>query len=704
MAKPHASDDALPDRVGRWVGRWWRHAKYQWLNKALLYDFGIAAGVFLIGFVSSWVLPTDKRPLVSAGVLLALLTAIPPLLMAASFWHVRSYLKSEAAYEDLRIGKRPTLGPFFDWVLRFPCSAVVLFAILVGVTLAAFGLGGWGPAIRTSLLQVTAPLPPVASILNALQSLVKLQPDDPWSSWVTIPLAFLYSIVVFALIAAWFERGKQRQNYVASLFKEEDRAGSQYGFRADGANAVSPEPHEQVLLMKGERIGAACLPYLQVELSGPEWSPNQVASDRCRGAVAAIERVFMANSQSCWTTEPGASDWIADWLVAHLTKLVEHDHVNSDPSFDNRLGEAVQAVAAVLASGQSLSPRPSPTARGAYHDPARVTTFRGHLRELFARSPKRPVLLLAACEAAERLGQPDDLKLLDEQTRNLDVQAGFTPRQTDRILQARDRVLARDPLRSALLDRLLPRIKDLGLIEVPPQPGKPRLFRRPLDNGVMALIVSGSFIRGDDRDDATAPKRRVHVSSFLIDVAPIPQESLKQWLEKYGGVLRVERGFFPVQGQPDNVVRDGDCASYVTWFAAQAYARWAVEGGHLPTEAQWEKAVRGAEDERRYPAGEVWSASAPSPFGVLACHLLEWTQDAYDRQAYRHNPSIFDPCMEPVASAGDEAMRTIRGRAAEKNVADYSVVNRLGMEPVTGAFAAPVGFRVAVDLEPKTDI
>ena len=42
------------------------------------------------------------------------------------FWYVRGYLKDEAAYEDLRSGKRPSLVRFFEWFLRFPCSAVVL--------------------------------------------------------------------------------------------------------------------------------------------------------------------------------------------------------------------------------------------------------------------------------------------------------------------------------------------------------------------------------------------------------------------------------------------------------------------------------------------------------------------------------------------------------------------------------------------------
>jgi len=215
----------------------------------------------------------------------------------------------------------------------------------------------------------------------------------------------------------------------------------------------------------------------------------------------------------------------------------------------------------------------------------------------------------------------------------------------------------------------------------------------------MILVVAGSFCRGDDHTEETSPRRRVHLGSYLIDLMPVSQESINQWIATQGSVLRVERGFFPVQGLPDDVPQDRSYASHVTWFAAQAYAQWVVAGGHLPTEAQWEKAARGIEDDRRYPSGSTWVDEPESPFGIRLCHLLEWTQDAFDRLAYRRSPVVFDPRMESAASAGDEAMRVIRGRNPGGSVGSYSLVSRLGMEPVTGAFTAPVGFRVVVDLE-----
>jgi hypothetical protein len=226
-------------------------------------------------------------------------------------------------------------------------------------------------------------------------------------------------------------------------------------------------------------------------------------------------------------------------------------------------------------------------------------------------------------------------------------------------------------------------------------------FKRPSDGKIMVLVASGSFLRGDDSREDTGPQRRVHAGAYLVDVEPVSQESFNDWVEKQGSVLRMERGFFAVQAiRPE--AASLEYASFVTWFAAAAYARWAVEGGDLPTEAQWEKTARGATDDRRYPTGNHWAENPVSPFGIRACHMLEWARDAFDRLAYRHNPSVFDPVLEIGAGAGDEAMRVVRGRSPESQVADYSLVNRVAMEPVTGAFTAPVGFRVVVSLETET--
>jgi formylglycine-generating enzyme required for sulfatase activity len=54
-------------------------------------------------------------------------------------------------------------------------------------------------------------------------------------------------------------------------------------------------------------------------------------------------------------------------------------------------------------------------------------------------------------------------------------------------------------------------------------------------------------------------------------------------------------------------------ANCVTWIQAEAYC--AAQGKRLPTEAEWEWAASGGDEERRYP----WGGQRPSPGRLNAC-------------------------------------------------------------------------------------
>ena len=100
----------------------------------------------------------------------------------------------------------------------------------------------------------------------------------------------------------------------------------------------------------------------------------------------------------------------------------------------------------------------------------------------------------------------------------------------------------------------------------------------------------------------------------------------------------------------------------ISWYEAYAFCQWA--GGHLPTEAQWEKAARGTDSTNYWPWGSVWDASkcnsnyntvpdtfaysspvglfsaGQSPYGVydMAGNIWEWVNDWYQGNYYSVSP------------------------------------------------------------------
>jgi len=174
----------------------------------------------------------------------------------------------------------------------------------------------------------------------------------------------------------------------------------------------------------------------------------------------------------------------------------------------------------------------------------------------------------------------------------------------------------------------------------------------------MVLVPAGEFTMGSDKgDDDEQPVHKVFVDGFYLDKFEVTNGRFAKFVE----AIQSE----PPWGFADKdtpVLRPDHPVRWVNWMDAMGYCLWA--GKRLPTEAEWEKAARGA-DARAYPWGNDPPTPAQavfglkeggndtvspignrdkgkSPYGVhdMAGNLYEWTIDWYDEQFYSRNPAI----------------------------------------------------------------
>lgn len=173
--------------------------------------------------------------------------------------------------------------------------------------------------------------------------------------------------------------------------------------------------------------------------------------------------------------------------------------------------------------------------------------------------------------------------------------------------------------------------------------------------GEVVAVDAGEFMMGcneavdEDCSEDEAPLHTVTLSAFEIDRTEVTQA-------QYTACV--------VDGACELPTCEWNCdeaelpASCVTWSHANAYCAWANK--RLPTEAEWEKAARGAEGNKypwgneepdcsranmagcgaeARPAGSL--AAGASPYGALdmAGNMVELVADWYDASYYESSPA-----------------------------------------------------------------
>jgi formylglycine-generating enzyme required for sulfatase activity len=310
----------------------------------------------------------------------------------------------------------------------------------------------------------------------------------------------------------------------------------------------------------------------------------------------------------------------------------------------------------------------------------------------------------------------------------------------------------------------------------------------------MVYIAGGSFMMGGDNEQARPdefPKHQVKVDGFWMDAHEVTNRQFTEFVEATGYVTTAEKKpdweemkkqlppgtpkpsddvlvaaslvFTPTTRavnlndysqwwawvpeanwrQPDGPGssiegKDDYPVVHISWYDAVEYAKWA--GKRLPTEAEWEYAARGGNDENIYPWGDEhidmkaikansWQGQfpnynaerdgffglapiksyQPNAFGLfdMAGNVWEWCADWYHYDYYKmtagsstlNNPtgprSSYDP-MEP--SVPKRVQRGGSFLCNDTYCSGYRVASRMKSSPDTGM--SHVGFRCVSDAPP----
>lgn len=242
------------------------------------------------------------------------------------------------------------------------------------------------------------------------------------------------------------------------------------------------------------------------------------------------------------------------------------------------------------------------------------------------------------------------------------------------------------------------------------------LIYKPWTYGDMVEIPYGLFWMGCEANSTVPceadeqPIHQVTLKKYWIDRKEVTNAQYRQCVDAKKCNPPKDTGYYFDPAKADFPV------IYVDWYDARAYCLWL--GKRLPTEAEWEKAARGAyPDKRIFPwgndkptcdkanfspsigacVGDIIAVGSlqggASPYGVLdmAGNVREWVCDFYDAEYYKESPEE-NPTGPTVGDS--QGSHVIRGGSWAEGTDNQALYDR-----AKGAYTDyfnDLGFRCAI--------